>query len=182
MERKLWIEPFDARIVAEGVQLARHDVVGVRNGRGALVFVESGTAWITQENDARDVLVPAGESFRLDRSGVALVQAHRTAQITITAPLGGGDPEVFSTVPEVTAVNARRRGHPLVRRMWAVVLRLYRRHARPRPWEIRMEPERATPRLRLFDPVGPVGPDRRAARDPSAALRAAIELDMTRCA
>ena len=179
MERKLWTEPFDARIVAEGVHLARHDIVGIRNGRGALVFVESGTAWITQENDVRDVLVPAGESFRLDRSGVALVQAHRAATITITAPLGGGDPEVFSTVPVVTAAPARRPGHPLVRRMWSVVLRLYRRHARPRPWEIRMEPERPTLRLRLLDPVSP---DRRSAPDPAAALRAAIELDMTRCA
>jgi hypothetical protein len=179
MERKLWIEPFDARIVAEGVQLARHDIVGIRNGRGALVFVESGTAWITQENDVRDALVPAGESFRLDRAGVALVQAHRNARITVTAPLEGGDPEVFSTVPVVTAAPARRRGHPLVRRMWVVVLRLYRRHARPRPWEIRMAPEHAIPRLQLLDPVGPV---RRTERDPAAGLRAAIELDMTRCA
>jgi hypothetical protein len=179
MERKLWTEPFDARIVAEGVQLARNAVVSIRNGRGALVFVESGTAWITQENDVRDVLVPVGESFRLDRAGVALVQAHRTATITITAPLEGGDPEVFSSVPAVVAAPARRRGHPLVRRMWAIVLRLYRRHARPRAWEIQMTPEHATLRLRLLDPVGP---DRRTARDPTADLRAAIELDMTRCA
>lgn len=179
MERKLWTEPFDARIVAEGVQLARNDVIGVRDGRGALIFVESGTAWITQENDVRDVLVPAGESFRLDRAGVALVQAHRAATITITAPLADGEPEVFRAAPETHVAPARRRGHPLVRRIWAIVLRLYRRHARPRPWEIRMAPERATPRPRLLDPIGP---GRRVARDPAAELRAAIELDMTRCA
>jgi hypothetical protein len=63
--------------------------------------------------------------------------------------------------------------------MWAMVLRLYRRHAKPRPWEIRLEPERATPRLRLLDPVAP---GRRMAQDPAAELRATIELDMTRCA
>ena len=175
MERKFWTEPFDARIVAEGMQHARSDVVGIRNGRGALVFVESGTAWITQENDLRDMFVSAGESFRLDRDGVALVQGHRSATITVTAPLGGDGPEVFHVAP----VPVRRRGHPLVRRMWAIVLRMYRRHAKPRPWEIRMEPERATPRLRLLDPVGP---GRRIGRDPAAGLRAAIELDMTRCA
>jgi hypothetical protein len=50
MERKLWSEPFDARIVVEGMHLARSDVVGIRDARAALVFVESGTAWITQEN------------------------------------------------------------------------------------------------------------------------------------
>lgn len=175
MERKLWTEPFDARIVVEGMQLSRNDVVGIRDGHGALVFVESGTVWITQENDVRDVLVPAGGSFRLDRDGLALVQAHRSATITVTAPLGGDGPEAFRVAP----APARRRGHPLVRRMWAIVLRMYRRHARPRPWEIRMEPERATPRLRLVDPVGP---GRRIARDPAAELRAAAALDITRCA
>ncbi|HSD40664.1 MAG TPA: DUF2917 domain-containing protein [Burkholderiales bacterium] len=175
MERKLWTEPFDARIVVEGMQLSRNDVVGIRDGRRALVFVESGTVWITQENDVRDVLVPAGGSFRLDRDGLALVQAHRSATITVTAPLGDDGPEAFRVAP----APARRRGHPLVRRMWAIVLRMYRRHARPRPWEIRMEPERATPLLRLVDPVGP---GRRIARDPAAELRAAAALDITRCA
>jgi hypothetical protein len=179
MERKLWTEPFDARLIAEGIHLGRDEVAGIRNGRGALVFVEAGTAWITQENDRRDVLVTAGESFRLDRDGVALIGAHRSAKVTITAPLEGAEPEVFRSTPVPTTVPARRGGHPVVRRFWAIVLRLYRRHARPRPWEIRLEPERATPRLRLADPIGP---SRTIARDPSAELRAAIELELTRCA
>lgn len=175
MERKLWTEPFDARLIAEGMQLGRADLVGVRNGRGALVFVESGTAWITQEHDVRDVLVPAGESFRLDRDGVALMQGHRTATITISAPLGDAEPEVFRATPAAHVTPARRRGHPMVRRMWAVVLRLYRRHARPRPWEIRLAP--AIPDLRHTDPIGPGRP---LARDPLPGLRAAIALETSR--
>ena len=180
MDRKLWTTPYDARIVAEGVQLARDEVVGIRDGRGALVFVESGTAWITQEGDRRDVLVPAGDSFRLDRAGVALVQACRAGTITVTAPLDDGEPQLFRSAPVAYTVRSRHRGHPLVRHMWAIVLRLYRRHARPRPWDIRMEPERAASfPFRLLDPVGP-GP--RVVRDPAAGLRDAIALDMTRCA
>jgi hypothetical protein len=177
MERKLWTEPYDARLVAAGLALARNDVVGVRNGRGALVFVESGTAWITQEDDRRDVMVSAGESFRLDRDGVALVQPYRAATITVSAPLGDTDPEVYRA-RSATAPRARP-GHPLVRRMWAIVLRLYRRHARPRPWEIRQPRPQASaaPRLSVLDPIGP-GP--RAPRDPAAGLRAAIALDMSR--
>jgi hypothetical protein len=179
MERRVWIEPFDARIVAEGVQLARNEVIGVRDGYGALVLVESGTAWITQESDSRDVLVSAGECFRLDRAGLALLQAHRSATITITAPLVGADPEVFGAAP----TPLRRRGHPVMRRMWAIVLRLYRRHSRPRPWEIRLEPARMPASARTSLPVlDPIGPGRRDSRDPAAELRAAIELDMTRCA
>ncbi len=130
MERKLWIEPFDARIVAAGVPLEGREVVGIRSARGALVFVESGTAWITQENDSRDVMVSAGEWFRFDRDGVALVQAHRFATITITAPADGAPCVVFRP-----GSRARRAGLPLVRRFWAIWLRLYRRHARPRHWE-----------------------------------------------
>lgn len=179
MERKLWTEPFDDRLIAEGVRLARDELLGLRNGRGALVFVESGTAWITQENDLRDVLVPAGESFRIDRDGVALVQAHRAATITVTAPLDGVEPEMFRVAPAARPAPARQRGNRFVRRLWAIVLRAYRRHARPRPWEIRLAPQPATRRLRLADPIAP---DRRAARDPSAGLRAAIELELSRCA
>jgi len=177
MERKSWTEPYDARLVAAGLALARNDVIGIRNGRGALVFVESGTAWITQEDDRRDVMVAAGESFRLDRNGVALVQPYRAATITLSAPFGDTDPEVYRA-RSATAPRARP-GHPLVRRIWAIVLRLYRRHARPRPWEIRQPIPQASiaSRLQVLDPIGP-GP--RAPRDPAAELRAEIALDMSR--
>jgi hypothetical protein len=179
MERKLWTEPYDARLVAEGLTLRRDEIAGIRHGRGALVFVESGTAWITQEHDRRDVLVSAGQTFRLDRDGVALVGAHRTATITISAPLGGAEPEVYRS--RAAAAPRARRGHPLARWMWAVVLRLYRRHARPHPWEIRQPLPQAggATRLSVLDPAGP-GP--RAQRDPAAGLRAAIALDMSRAA
>jgi hypothetical protein len=130
MERKLWTEPFDAGVVAAGVALEGREVMGIRHARGVLVFVESGTAWITQENDVRDVMLSAGEWFRLDRDGVALVQAHQSATITITAPVDGVQCEVFRP-----ASRARRAGSPFVRRFWAIWLRLYRRHARPRHWE-----------------------------------------------
>lgn len=179
MERKLWTEPYDARLVAAGLTIRRDEVVGLRNARGALVFVESGTAWITQERDRRDLLVPAGGTFRLDRDGVALVGAHRAATVTISVPLGHPVPELYR--PGATAAPRARRGHPLVRRMWAIVLRSYRRHARPRPWEIRLPLARAhgATRLPLLDPAGP-GP--RVPHDPAAGLRAAIALDASRAA
>lgn len=181
MERKLWTEPFDARIVAEGLALAHNDVAGIRNGRGALVFVESGTAWITQEHDRRDLLVPAGKTFRLDRDGVALVQAHRAATITITAPLDAAAPEVYRVGAPQVAAPHRHRAHRMVRRMWAIVLRLYRRHAPPRAWEIRLDAPHsgAAACLAALDPIGP---DPRRPRDAVAALRAAISLETSRFA
>jgi hypothetical protein len=154
MERKAWIEPFDARILAEGLHLERHDLVGVRNGRGALVFVESGTAWITQENDRRDVIVAAGEWLRLDREGVALVQAYKAATVTITAPLDGVERAVFRP-----SAMARGRG-TFMRTLWAVWLRSYRRNARQRRWEIWSAPQwpaaPGQPRGPSVDPIAPV--------------------------
>jgi hypothetical protein len=133
MERRLWTEPFDTRVVADGVRLEGRDVVGVSNARGALVFVESGTVWITQENDRRDIFASAGEWFRFDRAGVALLQAVRFAMVTVTAPSDGIAREVYRPA-------AKRRPRSFARMFWAVWLRLYRRHARPRLWEIRLQP------------------------------------------
>ena len=123
MDRKTWMEPFDACVVAGGLSLARRDLIGIRGARGALVFVELGTAWLTQDNDVRDVVLEAGEWFRLDRDGTALVQAHRAATVTVTAPDDGAAREVFRPAP------ALRPGRGTwVRRFWAAWLRLYRRH------------------------------------------------------
>ncbi|HSD54587.1 MAG TPA: DUF2917 domain-containing protein [Burkholderiales bacterium] len=177
MERRLWTEPFDARVVATGVRLEGAEVVGIRNARGALVFVESGTAWITQENDVRDVIVSAGEWFRLDCAGVALMQAHRSATITITAPDDGAEREVFRPAPP----RARRTGHPFVRRFWAIWLRLYRRHARPGAWEMGLQLKwPSAPGRPGGTMLDPLGPHRVAARDPIAELRAAVTLETSR--
>ena len=177
MERRLWTEPFDARVLAAGVQLEGRDLVGVRNARGALAFVESGTVWITQENDRRDVIVSAGEWMRFDRAGIALVQAHRSATITITAPDDGAEREVFRPA----APRPRRTGLRFVRRFWAIWLRLYRRHARPSAWEISLQREWPSARGRPHGPaLDPIGPHRVVARDPIAELRAAVALETSR--
>jgi hypothetical protein len=39
------------------------------------VWVECGTLWITQEDDPSDVVLERGESFQLDRDGLALLLA-----------------------------------------------------------------------------------------------------------
>ena len=138
MDRKNWTEPFDARLVADGLSMARGDLIGIRGGRGALVFAESGTVWLTQDHDVRDVILEAGEWFRLDRDGMALVQAHRAATVTITAPDDGVAREVFRPAPE-----PRPRRGTWVRRFWAAWLRLYRRHPSERRWDIRQQPSPA---------------------------------------
>jgi hypothetical protein len=148
------------------VSLARGELVGIRNSRGALVFVESGTAWITQENDVRDVVVEAGDWIRLDGEGVALVQAHRAAVVTVTAPADGAAPEVFRPG---AAVRPQR--GTWMRRFWAAWLRLHRRHPAARSWDIRQQP--AAP---AHDPIAPF----RRRSDEVARLRDEIALERAR--
>ena len=55
--------------------LRKGTLLRIRSGIGKGVAVFSGSAWITQHEDPRDVLLGAGESFVLDRPGLAIVQA-----------------------------------------------------------------------------------------------------------
>jgi len=173
MDRKTWTEPFDTRLVAGGMSMARGDLIAIRGGRGALVFAESGTVWLTQDHDARDVVLEAGEWFRLDRDGTALVQAHRAATVTITAPDEGLAREVFRPTPD-----ARPRRGTWVRRFWAAWLRMYRRHPSERRWDVGQRGSSA----RRAPARDPLAARRRLPRDPAADLRPTIELERARLA
>lgn len=47
----------------------------VREARGKRVECISGSLWVTQDGDPRDVLLETGEAFEFDRAGDALVSA-----------------------------------------------------------------------------------------------------------
>jgi hypothetical protein len=114
----------DERLLCEAVPLDRGDLLGVRGGRGALLCIQRGIAWLTQDHDARDVLIGAGECFRIDRDGLALVQAHHGTTITVTAPFGTPRPKTFRQCREA-ARPAPRRGHPMARKFVAWLLRMH---------------------------------------------------------
>lgn len=56
-------------------RLARGHSLKVRDAAGCTVMCCAGTVWITQENDARDIFLTAGERFTFDRPGLALIRA-----------------------------------------------------------------------------------------------------------
>jgi hypothetical protein len=130
MDRKLWKEPLDERALLEGAALGRGELLTIREGRGALLFVDSGEVWLTQERDPRDVVLPAGAWFRLDRSGTAVVQARRAASVTLTAAADGQVGEIRTWPNGEMRRRARRPERPLARAFLAWWLRLYR-HPRP---------------------------------------------------
>lgn len=72
--------------VERAARLARGSLARIADGKGACIQVWDGALWITQEGDPRDYFVPAGESFRVERDGVALIHALQRAVVTVTAP------------------------------------------------------------------------------------------------
>ncbi len=50
------------------------------------VASQSGTVWITQDGDPRDIVLAPGESVVLERSTPTIVQAFEPALITIADP------------------------------------------------------------------------------------------------
>jgi hypothetical protein len=57
------------------VYLAGGDLFDIDHGLGFAVTCREGVVWITQADDPRDVALSAGQSFALDRKGLALVVA-----------------------------------------------------------------------------------------------------------
>jgi hypothetical protein len=71
-----------------GLCLKRNQVVTVREGIGHSIVCDSGTVWVTQDGDPRDIILHTGDAFTLDRKGAALVQAFEPGAISITRSTG----------------------------------------------------------------------------------------------
>jgi hypothetical protein len=56
-------------------ELTRGQLLRLRDERGRGIAVISGSVWLTQDADDRDILLGPGQSFVLDRPGLAIVQA-----------------------------------------------------------------------------------------------------------
>jgi hypothetical protein len=65
------------------LQLSRGEAMPVRDGAGGTVYAHEGRVWITEEDARADVMLAAGESFRLARRGLAVVEALSDASISI---------------------------------------------------------------------------------------------------
>jgi hypothetical protein len=63
------------------IELTRGKAIRIRGGAGHVVYAREGSVWITEENSARDVVLRAGQAFRLGRPGLAIVEAFNDASI-----------------------------------------------------------------------------------------------------
>lgn len=70
--------------IATGVvRLTRGQSLKVYDGAGSTICARDGTLWITEENSNRDVVLEAGNCFRLERPGLAIVQAFADASVAL---------------------------------------------------------------------------------------------------
>lgn len=65
--------------------LGECDLLTLADAIGSVVTVRSGSVWITQEREAVDHVVRAGERFRIDRGGRTVLQAFGEAEVSVGA-------------------------------------------------------------------------------------------------
>ncbi len=57
------------------VRLGANQTLKVLDGAGSTVCAVEGAIWITEENQPRDIVLEAGGCYRLQHSGVAIVNS-----------------------------------------------------------------------------------------------------------
>jgi len=76
------------RFADEPVRLNTGELLDINDGEGFVIKCLEGALWITQSNDPRDIVLGAGESFVLDKPGLALVcAAAGPAMVAVEASL-----------------------------------------------------------------------------------------------
>ena len=107
--------------------LAPGELVQLDGARGTTLRVTRGTLWITLEDDVRDVVLVAGDTFTIDRGGLTLVEAQDTATVCVLARhvdevrRRAEQPGLASAHRRVARFGRRRGPRPPIR---AVLLRL----------------------------------------------------------
>jgi hypothetical protein len=80
------------RSVRKPIALDRDNLLRIYDGAGLRLTPASGVLWITEEQSANDTVLLPGDTHRLDRPGLAVVQAHRPARVLIELPAGAAAP------------------------------------------------------------------------------------------
>ena len=93
-------------------ELAPSELVRLPEARGTTLRVTRGTLWITLQNDVRDIVLEAGDSYMIDRGGLTLVEAQKASTVCV---LGRHSEETRHADARPTL--ARRVGRRLVARL-----------------------------------------------------------------
>ncbi|HEU4352617.1 MAG TPA: DUF2917 domain-containing protein [Burkholderiales bacterium] len=64
------------------IDLQRGKFLRILGGAGSTVTADAGSVWVTEEASPRDVVLRPGQSLKLHRPGLALVEAMSDAAIS----------------------------------------------------------------------------------------------------
>jgi len=65
------------------IDLQRGEFLRLNRSAGKTITAHAGSLWITEEDSPSDVVLEPGQSFRLERSGLALVEAVGDASLSV---------------------------------------------------------------------------------------------------
>lgn len=67
--------------------LPRGGMRRITDGRGLRLLCLDGRLWLTQQGDARDIVLEPGQTARVERDGLTIVQALRDARLQLLADI-----------------------------------------------------------------------------------------------
>jgi Protein of unknown function (DUF2917) len=70
------------------IRLPARSVKRIEGGKGQQITAIDGVVWVTQASDTRDIILSRGQSFILDRNGLAVVYALKDAATIMVGPAG----------------------------------------------------------------------------------------------
>jgi Protein of unknown function (DUF2917) len=88
--RFTFARPLSSRCGRFTFALGAGELARLERAAGLEVACESGRVWITEERDAADLWLDAGQSVRLRGSGLALIEATDAARVRIEGSLARG--------------------------------------------------------------------------------------------
>ena len=94
-----------------GMRIGAGQELRLQDAAGWTVACLSGSVWLTQEADTRDLFLDAGESFTLDRVGLALILARQDSALAIR-------PASASQSAEAAAARIRAPAADTAREVW----------------------------------------------------------------
>ncbi len=65
------------------LNLVKGDFLELADARGTTLRVTRGTLWVTQENDSRDLMLAAGDTWTIERHGLTVVEARGDAAVVV---------------------------------------------------------------------------------------------------
>jgi hypothetical protein len=89
--------------------LARDELLVLDGTHGATIVLDYGVVWMTLEHDSRDIVLGAGERFRIDRPGRTVLMAQMPTSLRVITPVR------FAWVRRVGAAALRLARRLLVR-------------------------------------------------------------------